>query len=191
MIDYILGTIVHTGEDGVVIENNGIGYKLYTSKQSLSEFTKGHDTMAHIYMAVRDDDISLYGFYTEKELEFFKLLITVTTIGPRNALSILSSLSTSQIALAIRTNDIDLLTKAKGVGKKTASRIILELSDKVEGFELSDDLHFEVDDEIEAAIEALTSLGYGRGDVVKVMGGLDTSVAIEDLIKAALQRLSK
>src|SRR5699024_4271335 len=144
-------------EDYFILDNNGLGYKILSTSTSMIKLEINKNYMIHTYMAVREDDISLYGFFDEAEMEFFELLITVTSIGPKNALAILSSLDVNSIIKAINSNDINALTKAKGVGKKTASRIILELSDKVEKIQ-TDDMPEQVSfgGEIEAAIDALT-----------------------------------
>lgn len=193
MIKYIIGDVKYKGEDYFILDNNGMGYKILTSSISLGAFDHNKNYLVHTYMAVREDDISLYGFYDEEELEFFELLIGVTSIGPKNALSILSSLDISSIVNAINNNDINTLCQAKGVGKKTASRIILELSDKVSHMEVEDGpKQVSFGGEIEAAIDALTNLGYSRNDVVKAMAKVETADRhIEDIIKECILILSK
>ena len=182
--------------DYIVLDNNGIGYLINTSSYSISNFTLYETYLVHTHMVVREDAILLYGFYDDEELEMFKLLTTVSSIGPKIGLGILSSLSVSTISKAIRTNDINILTKAPGVGKKTASRIILELSDKIAKMNFKEDAETveitKLDDEIESAVEALTNLGYIRTDVVKVIRSLNTeNMGIEEIIKQCIIRLAR
>lgn len=196
MLDYIIGDIKRIGEDYIVLDNNGIGYLINTSSYSISNFTLYETYLVHTHMVVREDAILLYGFYDDEELEMFKLLTTVSSIGPKIGLGILSSLSVSTISKAIRTNDINILTKAPGVGKKTASRIILELSDKIAKMNFKEDAEtveiMKMDDEIESAVEALTNLGYIRTDVVKVIRSLNTeNMGIEEIIKQCIIRLAR
>ena len=146
-------------------------------------------------MQVREDDISLYGFYSKDELEMFLLLISVSTIGPKIALGMLSSISADEIKIAIVNNDIDTLTKAKGIGKKTASRIILELVDKVKKMAIPDvDKIDKVkpveNDNFKVAKEALKNLGYMENDIARVLNELrDDDLSLEALIKESLKRL--
>lgn len=196
MLDYIIGDIKRIGEDYIVLDNNGIGYLINTSSYSISNFTLYETYLVHTHMVVREDAILLYGFYDDEELEMFKLLTTVSSIGPKIGLGILSSLSVSTISKAIRTNDINILTKAPGVGKKTASRIILELSDKIAKMNFKEDAETveikKLDDEIESAVEALTNLGYIRSDVVNVIRSLNTeNMGIEEIIKQCIIRLAR
>ena len=149
-------------------------------------------------MNVREDDISLFGFSSKDELEVFELLTSVSTIGPKNAIAILSTLNVDKIKLAIVNNDIDTLTKAKGIGKKTASRIILELVDKVKKMAINDDISISNQDfdnissngEIEVAREALLNLGYQRNSIDKVLASLkDSDLSLEEIIKESLKRM--
>ena len=149
-------------------------------------------------MNVREDDISLFGFSSKDELEVFELLTSVSTIGPKNAIAILSTLNVDKIKLAIVNNDIESLTKAKGIGKKTASRIILELVDKVKKMAINDDISISNPDidnisssgEIEVAREALLNLGYQRNSIDKVLSSLkDSDLSLEEIIKESLKRM--
>lgn len=194
MLDYIIGDIKKIGEDYIVLDNNGIGYLINTSSYSISNFTLYESYLVHVYMAVREDAIVLYGFHDDEELDMFKLLTTVSSIGPKIGLAILSTLSVSSICSAIQTNDIDMLTKAPGVGKKTASRIILELSDKISkmSFTVESEDAPVIDSDIDSAIDALTNLGYMRADVIKVLRSLDTEgMGIEEIIKQCIMRLAR
>ena len=147
-------------------------------------------------MNVREDDISLFGFSSKDELEVFELLTSVSTIGPKNAIAVLSTLNVDKIKLAIVNNDIDTLTKAKGIGKKTASRIILELVDKVKKMAINDDISIleesseSSNSEIDVAREALINLGYQRNSIDNVLTTLkDSDLSLEEIIKEALKRM--
>ena len=182
-------------EDGFVIENNNIGYFINSTLTSLSNIQINNEYKIYTSMQVREDDISIYGFYSKEELEMFLLLISVSSIGPKIALGVLSSISSDEIKLAIVNNDIDKLTNAKGIGKKTASRIILELVDKVKKMALPDASKIEQvspveDDNLGVARDALKNLGYMENDIARVLTELrDADLSLEGLIKESLKRL--
>lgn len=195
MISYIKGDVKAISEEGFVIENNNIGYFINSTLTSLSNIQINNEYKIYTSMQVREDDISIYGFYSKDELEMFLLLISVSTIGPKIALGMLSSISADEIKLAIVNNDIDKLTKAKGIGKKTASRIILELVDKVKKMALPDVEKIETvnhvdNDNLGVAREALKNLGYMENDIARVLNELrDANLSLEALIKESLKRL--
>ena len=195
MISYIKGDVKAINEDGFIIENNNIGYFINSTLTSLAEIQINNEYKIYTSMQVREDDISLYGFYSKEELEMFLLLISVSSIGPKIALGMLSSISADEIKLAIVNNDIDKLTNAKGIGKKTASRIILELVDKVKKMALPEieniDKPSPVDnDNLGVAREALKNLGYMENDIARVLNELrDADLSLEALIKESLKRL--
>lgn len=195
MISYIKGDVKTISEDGFIIENNNMGYFINSTLTSLSNIQINNEYKIYTSMQVREDDISLYGFYSKDELEMFLLLISVSTIGPKIALGMLSSISADEIKIAIVNNDIDTLTKAKGIGKKTASRIILELVDKVKKMAIPDvdkiDKVKPVDnDNLKVAKEALKNLGYMENDIARVLNELiDEDLSLEALIKESLKRL--
>lgn len=198
MISYIIGEIKHIGEDNFVIENNNIGYFINSSFNTIKTLEINNEFKIFTKMNVREDDISLFGFSSKDELEVFELLTSVSTIGPKNAIAILSTLNVDKIKLAIVNNDIDTLTKAKGIGKKTASRIILELVDKVKKMAINDDISISNPDidnisssgEIEVAREALLNLGYQRNSIDKVLSSLkDSDLSLEEIIKESLKRM--
>lgn len=195
MISYIKGDVKVISEDGFVIENNNIGYFINSTLTTLSNIQINNEYKIYTSMQVREDDISIYGFYSKDELEVFLLLISVSTIGPKIALGMLSSMSTDDIKIAIVNNDIDTLTKAKGIGKKTASRIILELVDKVKKMALPDVDKIEKinpvkNNDLDVAREALKNLGYMENDITIVLNELrDTDLPLEGLIKESLKRL--
>ncbi len=195
MYQYIIGNIEDINEDYIVVENNGIGYLVFTSKNSIMDI--GQNTINRkilTHLIVREDIMSLYGFTTNEELKMFKLLITVTKIGPKVAIGLLSTLTPSNIKLSIISGDAAALSRAPGIGKKTAERIILELKDKIDDnitYEDGIDVLIPVD-ETEEVVVALTTLGYTRNEIFKVLSSLDTQgKRTEEVIKLALRKLSK
>ncbi|WP_311516233.1 Holliday junction branch migration protein RuvA [uncultured Anaerococcus sp.] len=194
MISYIIGHIRAIGEESFVIENNNMGYEVFSSLSTLSNVEINSEYKIYTSMQVREDDISLFGFYTKDELEMFTLLTSVSTIGPKTALGILSSISVNEIKTAILNNDIDKLTVAKGIGRKSASRIILELVDKVKKMDFVEVKKASqtsvVNEEIDVAKEALINLGYQKNDIDRVFLELkDSELSLEGLIKESLKRL--
>ncbi|SRR5574344_1073429 len=195
MISYIIGDIKVISEDGFVIENNNIGYFINSTLTSLANIQINNEYKIYTSMQVREDDISIYGFVSKEELEMFLLLISVSSVGPKIALGMLSSIDADDIKIAIVNNDIDKLTQAKGIGKKTASRIILELVDKVKKMAMPQKLKSEEsiaidNDNFGVAREALKNLGYVENDISSVLNelkGLD--LGLEELIKESLKRL--
>ncbi|MDU1316018.1 MAG: Holliday junction branch migration protein RuvA [Anaerococcus hydrogenalis] len=196
MISYIIGEIKYIGEENFVIENNNIGYLINSSFNTIKTLEINNEFKIFTKMNVREDDISLFGFSSKDELEVFELLTSVSTIGPKNAIAVLSTLNVDKIKLAIVNNDIDTLTKAKGIGKKTASRIILELVDKVKKMAINDDISIleesskSSNSEIDVAREALINLGYQRNSIDNVLTTLkDSDLSLEEIIKEALKRM--
>ncbi|EEI83594.1 Holliday junction branch migration protein RuvA [Anaerococcus tetradius] len=194
MISYIIGHVRNIDEESFIIENNNIGYLIYSSLATLSNLEINSEYKIYTSMQVREDDISLFGFFTKDELEMFSLLTSVSTIGPKTAMGILSSISVNEIKTAVVNNDIDKLTLAKGIGKKSASRIILELVDKVKKMSFVPVENIKQDDmlneDFEVAKEALLNLGYQKNDVDRVLSELkDTDLSLEGLVKESLKRL--
>lgn len=194
MISYIIGDVRSISESEFVIENNNIGYLIKSSLSTLSIIELNNEYKIYTSLQVREDDMSLYGFYSKDELEMFLLLTSVSSIGPKNAIGILSSLEVDDIKLAIIESDIDKLTKAKGIGKKTASRIILELMDKIKQMpDIKTDSKktlTNVNEDIDVAREALINLGYAQNDINHVLNELKTSdLTLEELVKESLKRL--
>lgn len=196
MIAYIIGRVVDLDQDGIILENNGMGYMIAASEQTMSHFRVGESYKIYTYMNVKEDEISLFGFYDKEELVFFKLLTKVSTIGPKTALSILSTLNIENLAAAIINNDIKSLSKAPGIGKKTASRIILELIDKVKNMgysanyienETSERVSSSVNYDI--ALQALINLGYARNEAEKALMGWDETKTLEESVRLALKNL--
>lgn len=193
LYEYIIGKVKNIKEDYIVIENNGIGYRIFTSKNSLMDVEMEKILTMYIYFNLRDDGIYLYGFTTEEELYMFNMLQLVSKIGPRVSLNVLSTLSPNRIKLAILNNEPDILCNAPGIGKKTASRIILELKDRIDHPDIEEDSSLiESVDDVETAIHGLMSLGYTRAEILKVVKKIDTNkMDTEDIIREVLKRLSK
>ena len=194
MISYIIGDVRAINEEDFIIENNNMGYQIKTSLSTLALIELNNEYKIYTSLQAREDDMSLYGFYSKEELEMFLLLTSVSSIGPKNGITILSSLGVEEIKLAIANNDIDALTKAKGVGKKTASRIILELMDKVKVMPMADKTKpvssLTQNEDMDVAKEALLNLGYAQNDISNVLLELkDSNLSLEELIKESLKRL--
>lgn len=194
MIEFIIGDIVDIKEDFTVIQNNNMGYKVFSSSNSLKNLEIGKkDQMIYTQLHVREDGLFLFGFITEEEMDMFNLLLRVSKIGPKIAIGVLSALTPNQLKLAIINKDIPTLCKAPGIGKKTAERIILELKDRID---ISIELEIEnintVNNGYDEAIEALISLGYSRFEVERSIRNLDIeNMEVEDIIRRALKKLSK
>ena len=194
MYSYIKGTVEEIYLDRIVLENNGIGYEINVSSFTAQSVQKGKDAKIFTKLIVREDDMSLCGFASRKELEMFKLLTSVSKIGPKVGLGILSCATQPQLSAYILSEDIAKLSKCPGVGKKTAERIILELKDKVdkESAEFEATLFNQAPTglELDEAVEALLALGYSNVESKEAVqkfkkDGLKT----EDLIKKALTYL--
>ncbi len=198
MIGYIKGTVEYIGIDYVLIENNEIGYKLNASSNTLSQLNEGDRVKVYTKMIVREDDISLCGFYSKEELDMFNLLTSVSKIGTKLGLAILSFATPSQLHLYISTSDTKILSKAPGVGKKTAERMVLELKDRLGKLSISGEdfvgkptvsMPTTSDGE---AIDALIALGYtGQESKVAVDFVKQPGMGVEDIVKKALEYILK
>lgn len=196
MIDYIKGKLIHVFGDSVVVENNGIGYKIHTSSGSASDFSMpGEEVVVYTEMIVREDSISLVGFSSREELDMFHMLTSVSGIGTKVGIGILSSMPYGQLAGIIASQDVKALQSAQGVGKKTAERLVLELKDKVPQT-LTLQPHEHVQQTVanqgvhKDALDALMSLGYTRSEAQGVLKQLDMdSMTLEEIIKASLKKL--
>lgn len=191
MISQISGEIAHRGDGFVVIDVGGVGYQINVTKPVLQELADKDKVKLHTYLHVREDALTLYGFTSHGELEMFKLLISVTRIGPHIALNILSQIKIEELASAIFREDEKVLTSISGVGSKNARRLILELKDKMkkrmEGF-----AHPAAGNASYDAVSALVSLGFAHREAqeaVNAVSGKENTV--EALIKAALLKLKE
>jgi len=196
---YIKGRLEYKSPDYIVVEANGVGYRINTSLTSLENVGQvGSTVKIYTHLYVREDNLSIYGFTSQDELSMFELLITVTGIGPKVAVSIVSSISPSKFGLAVITDDVATLTKVPGVGKKTAQRIILELKDKIRKEQLSSG-QAEITEgseivgekgKISDAINALIVLGYSPAEAAKAVSGVySESMDVESIIRNALKSL--
>ena len=198
MIRYIKGIIYHQMDSSIIVENSsGIGFNIMIpSGSSFYKLTDGEEVKVHTSMIVKEDDISLYGFSDREELELFELLITVSGIGAKGAMSIMSVLSPNALKLAIASGDSKSISKANGVGKKTAERIIIDLKDKLGNFDEAeldariDDKIFVNDDTRSEAKIALISLGYSQQEAENAISKIKgENLSIEDYIKLALKQM--
>ena len=197
MLHYIKGTMVMRIEGGVVVENGGIGYEIYVPDNSAVYLLhEGDPATLYLSMIVREDDVSLYGFSDSEGLSLFKMLITVNGIGAKAAMAILSVAPVQKIKEAILFEDADFLTRASGVGKKTAQRVVLELRDKIGS--LSPDLAEKLPEQAEPtalgarneAIAALVALGYSRTEATSAVAVVQgDGLTSEEYIKRALSAL--
>lgn len=199
MFAYIKGLYESRMLDYIVLGVNGIGYKVFMSENSMKKIGElGTTIKVYTYVKVREDDISIYGFSSAEELRMFELLISVSGIGAKSAITILSNIEPSSFALAVVSDDISVLKKLPGIGTKSAQRIILELKDKLKSINIEEsDINESAvitnnNENIEDMISALQVLGYTRKDIEKIIPKLDdNNHDLEDLIKNALNLLSK
>jgi len=196
MYEYIKGKYVGINKDYIIVENSGIGYKIFTSGVTMSSIPKpGEEIMLYLEQIVREDFLGLYGFDSKEELELFKLLLTISGVGPKAALSLLSISRVNNLKYAILTGDEKHICRGVGIGKKTAARIILELKDKLKSDELLDDPqnpNINNNENImilSEALSALLALGYSEKEAESVLKNVDKNESIENIIKAALKLL--
>ena len=197
MYSYIIGEPVAVDADRLILENNGIGYEIFASMETLSRVQVGEISKIYTRLIVREDSMSLFGFFSEKEREVYDLLNRVNSIGPKTALAILSTLSAEEIIHAIHNNDQKALSRAPGIGKKTAGRIVLELLDYVKNMpELEGvsgklpGVSVENTTSIKLAREALTALGYRGEEADRALMHIDSSLGTEEIIRLALKAMS-
>lgn len=199
MIAFVSGILEMKLNGYIVIDVGGVGYKVFMSESSIDILGNvGDKVKVYTHQHVREDDISLYGFLTMEELNMFELLISVSGVGAKSALSILANIEPSSFALAVITNDTSKLVKIPGVGAKTAARIVLELKDKLKNQEMvakKETINKKAtvnEEELDEAISALQVLGYNRRDIEKVFEKIDLSnLTLEDMIKQGLKYLSR
>lgn len=195
MIYSVKGTLIHKEPSLAVIECGGVGYACRTTFSTLSQLGSiGSEASLLTYLHVREDNIELFGFATSQELNCFKMLLTVSGVGPKAALAILSDVSPEKFALTIATGDIKSITKTKGIGPKLAQRIVLELKDKIAKEQQLISSGEELDftpvmsgSNSGEAISALVVLGYSQSDATSIISKLDPEMSVEDMIKQALK----
>jgi len=195
MYYYIKGELALVKENFAVIDSGGIGYKLYASQKTLDSFRIGDRVTMYTYLNVHEDVFDLYGFADEDEHTMFMHLLSVSGVGPKAALSVLSAVTPKELALAVITKDTKILTKAQGVGAKMAQRIILELADKLKNSEIlpEESLPEEAisSDAQSEAVSALIVLGYSQNDAKNAVSGIDKSLKTEEIVKRALVKLMR
>ena len=199
MYEYIRGKFKGIIKDYVVIETNNIGYKIFTSGNTMANMPKvDEEALLYLEQIVREDFIGLYGFKEREELEMFKLLLSINGVGAKAALSLLSISTVNNLKYAIMMGDEKHITRAPGIGKKTAQRIILELKDKLkledinlEGDSLDEGIKEDLNNSlnIEETLSALMALGYTEKEAEKVLDRIDKTLSIENMIKESLKLL--
>ena len=189
MIAHIKGTIIYIDEKFVIIDVNGVGYKVFVTIDILSECKQGEESSFWTYTAVRENSIDIYGFTTNQEMSFFELLLSVSGIGPRSALSVLNVAPIETLKKAIASGDTSYLNKVSGIGKKTAEKIIIELRDKLISYKDEEGVH-SLRDEGDI-IEALKALGYSQSEAREALKQVPDSIeGANARIKEALKVVS-
>ena len=201
MFYYVKGPVVHMAPYLAVVDCGGVGYACRTTNNTLARLRKGENVTLYTHLNVREDAMELYGFASENELSCFQLLISVSGVGPKAALSILSSTSPEGLATSIITGDEKALTVAPGIGKKIAQRIILELKDKLAKGQLSTPggesyggtgVTVIPQNKASEAAAALAVLGYSQAEAMAALKNIDMeSLSLEEIIKQALKRMVK
>ena len=206
MFYYISGTLAHSDMNTAVVDAGGVGYKMTISQMTYSSLPRQisetpHTVKLYTHLSVREDGIELYGFGSAEELESFQLLITVSGVGPKAAISILSQLTPSRLVAAICADDKKAIAAANGIGPKTAARIILELKDKLQKVSLStEELGVANEPSFVAssstkrsdATEALMALGYSRTEATAVLKNIDVdALELDEIIRLALKKIMK
>ena len=201
MFYYLNGVVAHMAPFLAVIDCGGVGYACRTTNNTLARLRKGETATLYTHLNVREDAMELYGFATQEELNLFQHLISVSGVGPKAALSILSASTPANLALSIITGDEKALTCAQGIGKKIAQRVILELKDKLaKGQTISakgeayggTGITVIPENKLSEASAALAVLGYSQGEINLALKGIDLdSLALEEIIKQALKKMMK
>ncbi|MEE3453567.1 Holliday junction branch migration protein RuvA [Dialister sp.] len=198
MIGYVRGRVTALFKDSCFLEAGGIGYRIFISDKTRQQLQTGEDAKLLTYMAVREDAILLYGFLGQEEHDLFLILLSVSKIGPKVAMGILSAMTPPAFVGAVKTGNVTALTKLPGIGKKTAERLLVELKDKVGAF-VSEEEPVNTEPEMPAddgitgeAIKALMSLGYETGEIMPVLKKLSGSCdSVQKLISAALREFAR
>lgn len=198
MIGSLKGNVSHLAADHCLLENNGIGFRVFMPAISLSQIKIGQEIRVFTYMSVREDAILLYGFLTQEYYQLFLQLTSVSGVGPRVAMGVLSAVKPDAFYLAIKNRDLKALTKLPGIGKKMAERLILELKDKVETLDVFDDVQStsSIDsaenNATSEAIEALRTLGYANSEIYPVVKAIPncSELSTETIIRQALKNMA-
>ena len=191
MIATLEGILEYRGIDSAIVKVGGVGFQVYIPSSTLSKLgATGDEVSLYTHLHLREDNVSLYGFASGEELALFKNLISVSGVGPKVALSLLSALSPQQLAMAITSSNVDLISQVPGIGKKMASRLVIELRSKLEREWKEAALPLATEDS--DAIAALTSLGYSLREAMQAVSSLpdSTELSLEEKVKLALQQLA-
>lgn len=200
MFYYLRGTLALNENNTAVVDCGGVGYQLAVSAMTAARLERvgvGQTVTVYTYMAFRQEAVELFGFFDRQELESFKTLLGVNGVGPKAALAILSTLTPEQFAMAVLSGDTRAITRAQGVGPKLASRIALELKDKVDATLVAGDVEDIIavsepqSDNAEEAVKALLVLGYSRSQAKAAVAQVDASAPVEEIVRAALRMLMK
>lgn len=197
MYAYIKGSLEVKTRGYIVIDVNGIGYKIFMSETAIAELGEiGQVVKVHTYLKVKEDEMSLYGFNTNEELRMFELLLSVSGIGAKSAINILSNITPSSFALAVITRDVAKIKALPGIGPKGAQRIILELKDKLNKQQDIEEVEKQVEKVIDTqkyneAISALQVLGYSKKEIEKALQGINEELTVEEIIKLGLKNLAR
>lgn len=204
MLAYIKGELAVKSRGYIVIDVGGLGYKVFMSDLAMENVGNiGEIIKVHTYYRVMEDDISIFGFLTAEELRLFELLISVSGVGAKTAITMLGTIKPEDFAIAIISNDINTLKKLPGIGAKTAQRIVLELKDKLKKEKQIEELSIatenavsvrnviEKDQKLEEAYTALQVLGYNSKDIEKVLEKIDQNLSLEEIIRSGIKELSK
>ena len=197
MYAYIKGSLEVKTRGYIVIDVNGIGYKIFMSETAISELGEiGQVVKVHTYLKVKEDEMSLYGFNTNEELRMFELLLSVSGIGAKSAINILSNITPSSFALAVITNDVAKIKALPGIGPKGAQRIVLELKDKLNKEQDIEEVEKKEEKVIDTqkyneAISALQVLGYSKKEIEKALQGINEELTVEEIIKLGLKNLAR
>lgn len=188
MIGCISGTIIHKDRDHLIVKTDGIGYEVFVPSRISSRVKEGQSVELFTHLYVREDTLTLYGFSDLGSLELFRYLISVSGVGPKTALDVLSSATVSEIKEAVSKAQTDIFSAVSGIGKKTAGRIILDLQAKLGAVK---ELDFKGEPKKEEALQALMNLGYKKSEAAQALRGIDADLPPEEQLKAALKNLAR
>ena len=196
MIGFVEGIIEYIDVDKIVVHNNGVGYNVFMPASQIDTLNVDETVRVFTYLNVREDAMQLFGFLTRDDLEVFKLLITVNGIGPKGGLAVLSTITTDDLRVAVISEDAKAISKAPGIGAKTAQKVIIELKDKLnleDVLEPKLDANFQVNDNnsMSEAVMALVALGYSQADAYRAVKSIDNieELDVENVIKMALKKI--
>ncbi|CDA28158.1 Holliday junction branch migration protein RuvA [Eubacterium sp. CAG:156] len=196
MIGFVEGIIEYIDVDKIVVNNNGVGYNVFMPASQIDTLNVDETVRVFTYLNVREDAMQLFGFLTRDDLEVFKLLITVNGIGPKGGIAVLSTITTDDLRVAVISEDAKAISKAPGIGAKTAQKVIIELKDKLnleDVLEPKLDANFQVNDNnsMSEAVMALVALGYSQADAYRAVKSIDNieELDVENVIKMALKKI--